>query len=621
MAKSTLQRRMQEKDTLFQTKNTLYYKDAVKKRKRLHLIRNLFVFLFCSLIPAFIYLPGILFPDYFQSNTLNSGYVITPDASKLYDLREFIKENPDLDLDNDGLSFAEEAAYNTDPWKRDTDNDGVEDKAEITLTGTNPALYVKDDFISRTLLVLQTENTEWNAPYILDGVTLIADSQESRAFGTVKKELSGTYRFVHFSGYAAFPSGEYAYKIEGDTFTLLSQTDKGFYISSDMEVIVLDGSISEVSRICFFDKDLGLIHNDILQKVVSVLPQIGFLTCEKTTTADVLLDDKMVVSYSGKDYIYTVKMAAETSKNSTTRFSYTQEKSDLDTLYAALDEKQIAFCSLLSPTDGEIIGIIYGYTENGNLLIASTEGESIGEIEISLYYASFVDLDGNIVLRTEFSFSGLGFCSDDGDHVSFYGYTPVISEPKETTAASVSATPTPGLFPVTPTETTKEKVEPSSTTADTPPAIEVTPTPKPTIAPTTVTPTPMPTKTPTVLPSPTPDMLPTPIVSEGSTVSASEVKTMVLSKINSLAGTNIPVNGDFTSSAQAIADANGQNTGSLPEGTTKAVFTISKSGAAEANVNTIISAIYPVYFNGHTEAIGAGITETSSGYYVVVLIK
>ncbi len=91
-------------------------------------------------------------------------------------------DDPDGDLDGDGLTNGEEAILGTDPNVADTDGDGLSDGAEVNTHGTNPLLADTDgDGLSDSVEINTHLTNPLAADTDSDGLT---DGQEINIYGT-----------------------------------------------------------------------------------------------------------------------------------------------------------------------------------------------------------------------------------------------------------------------------------------------------------------------------------------------------------------------------------------------------------------------------------------------------
>ena len=118
------------KQTVVYTIDGKAVKDKISKKGKVVLVTGLVI----VCLAGTIYVP----PLFYHTETDNSTMPITPDVSAIKTYQTYLKDHPDADFDNDGLKNALESENGTDPWKCDTDEDGVTDYAELYITETSP---------------------------------------------------------------------------------------------------------------------------------------------------------------------------------------------------------------------------------------------------------------------------------------------------------------------------------------------------------------------------------------------------------------------------------------------------------------------------------------------------
>lgn len=135
-----------------------------------------------------IYLPA-LFP---VPRFVGASATIT-DPLAIQTSQEYLKNNPDMDFDGDGLTNVQEAGHNTNPYKKDSDGDGVMDYAELFVTKTSPLRY--DNTMQATIQeALFSSGEKVNSPYKIYDVIVWPDQLEHRASGGMIRTVYG-YRF------------------------------------------------------------------------------------------------------------------------------------------------------------------------------------------------------------------------------------------------------------------------------------------------------------------------------------------------------------------------------------------------------------------------------------------
>ena len=88
----------------------------------------------------------------------------------------------------------------------------------------------------------------------------------------------------------------------------------------------------------------------------------------------------------------------------------------------SIEEKDTTFAvSLFNRNYGEFIAIVYGYTQDGNLLLADIDTlQPIGVLGITERANKVVTNKGEMLSRTYFDFDGFGFHSYNGDRICFF---------------------------------------------------------------------------------------------------------------------------------------------------------------------------------------------------------
>lgn len=94
---------------------------------------------------------------------------------------------------------------------------------------------------------------------------------------------------------------------------------------------------------------------------------------------------------------------------------------DYSYVIRTLDRGLCVAVSMYSPNVGEAEGVIYGYTPDGDLLVADPGSlKAAGTIHITEYAMRMMGRDGQIGQHTWFEWEGLGFDSlRNGDRIVF----------------------------------------------------------------------------------------------------------------------------------------------------------------------------------------------------------
>ena len=107
---------------------------------------------------------------------------------------------------------SKEQQIGSDPYRVDTDGDGIMDSSEVFLTETSPVIYNKT-LIEIAEKQMKDAGKSVQSPFKINNVVMWPDNIEARVYGSVVRTLNG-YRFCNFQGWAQFPEGGYAYEIE-----------------------------------------------------------------------------------------------------------------------------------------------------------------------------------------------------------------------------------------------------------------------------------------------------------------------------------------------------------------------------------------------------------------------
>ena len=131
------------------------------------------------------------------------------------------------------------------------------------------------------------------------------------------------------------------------------------------------------------------------------------------------LDDTFVDTRAN---LYAKYQKASTENLPESRFStYSEELSDLAEVYTFIDEGKCVMASMMSPTHGEVIVEVYGYTADGDRLVADPQVKRMsGSLKFQICCSRAISKDNKIVERSWFEFYGCGFDSHKGDLIGFY---------------------------------------------------------------------------------------------------------------------------------------------------------------------------------------------------------
>ncbi len=265
-----------------------------------------------------------------------------------------------------------------------------------------------------------SQGTTIQTPYKIDDIIFWPDDYSSKAFGAVVRTLSG-YRFWNFHGWVKFPEKVYAYTYDNGRFKDLKYRsyEDAWRIDTSDEVLLYPSPPQFVSLLTLPllgeftlpDSPLGRVMDKLLPD------EGGPVTCYRTVIGieeawaqPVAVAQLAVPSFDKSDY----------SRLNNDMHSLT----DLAWVYELLNNGQCAAVSMYSGSSGESIGIVYGYTRNGDLMVADESLQPAGMIRIDERARRMMDQDGNITQVSWFEWEGFGFDSARrGDKISFFAST------------------------------------------------------------------------------------------------------------------------------------------------------------------------------------------------------
>lgn len=403
----------------YSTSGRPIHHEKKKKKKSAHqYVTMAVVILFFGLI----YIPQFFMADEMVSSD-NSEIKIDGSAITLNNLA--LKNNPTKDFDGDGIDNSEETTKKTNPWEIDSDGDGLTDFCELYVTKTDQTKYDEDYLVSKQKELDEKKGKAVKSPYKIGNVILWADDYESKAYGSVVKTISG-YRFCNFNGYAQFPDsdGKYAYKVENGVRIPLSyrKEENAWRVSSGDTIEVYDNELETTVEFSFFGNKFYVSDNFATSLLSKILPNKGFITSMTKTKMDVEPDTRksVIIDIAKPDF----------DEDDTERFE-SNSKSLNDLQYLRETIKTDGSCvgvSLFNSEKGEYLAIAYGYTYEGDILLADMKTlKPVGVLGIEECSQKIMNEDGNIVTYSYFDFEGFGFDSKNGDRISFF--TASSSEP------------------------------------------------------------------------------------------------------------------------------------------------------------------------------------------------
>ena len=366
-----------------------------------------------------IYIP----PLFFREKGGESYDPLPTDATAIKTYQTYLKDSPELDFDNDGLSNDKEEEYGTNIWKIDSDGDGVTDSCEINITETSPTSS-SDVLAQMTAREDEEKGTSVGTPYKIDDIIMWPDNYSSKAYGGVVRTMYG-YRFCYFTGWVKFPVDGYAYKYVNGRHVPLQhrEAENAWKIEDSSEVRLFSAPLEYfyALNLPFLDT-IYMKEDNTAGKVLNfILPEKGgFVNCTKSADIDINPEES-------PDTVTEIRMPF-INRDDIGRFSKNMiSLSDLSTIRNQIASGNCVAVSLYSQNVGESIGIIYGYDARGNLLIANEELQPAGKILVSERAKKIMDKDGNVGQYTWYEWAGMGFSSAQGDRICFFSATSEIT--------------------------------------------------------------------------------------------------------------------------------------------------------------------------------------------------
>ena len=369
-----------------------------------------------------IYLPPMIIeePDMSYHASVDLSASADPEAMEL--AQSYMRNHPEADFDNDGLTNEEELNAGTGIYIVDNDFDGTSDYAELYLTESNPT--VPDDAILKFVINADNKNgTTVNTPFKVHDVVLWADNYEAKARGSVVKLPDGSYNFYRFQGWVQFPEDVVAaYEVDNGVQVELKKNESGyFYIDSpELKNVRIYGEQPETCYIISLLGNRFSTPDNIFFKFLSwIFPShgMGLITCRPALANDLdgTWDEVSVVND---------KSQYRASSFPNERFGFDQRLlTDLSGIMAEIDSGNNVIISLMSHQVGEVIVEVYGYTSRNNLLVCDpSTGEDLGIINIDILPERMLDQSGSIEEYEHFAFNGCGYSSEARHRIVILDY-------------------------------------------------------------------------------------------------------------------------------------------------------------------------------------------------------
>lgn len=358
-----------------------------------------------------IYLPPMLIEE--PNLTYRASVDMRQDADRqAMELAQvYLRNNPDADFDNDGLTNEAELNAGTGVYIPDNDNDGTTDYAELYLTETNP-IMADTSAIDFVMNADNKTGSAVNTPFKVHDVVMWADDYTSKARGGAIKLSDGSYNFYHFKGWVQFPEAPVAaYKAVNGIQIKLEKNENGYFYIDDSSLVnvrIYTEQPQACHLISFWGKGYQIPDNFFGKALSFIFPSKGFglITCKPALVND--FDGTWDETAVANDII-----KVRLGNFSETRFGRDQQLlTDLSTIFAHIDDGDNVIIQLMSHEVGEIYLEVYGYTNRNNLLVCDpTTGENLGVINISVIGERYLDQSGTITNYEHFYFDGCGYNS------------------------------------------------------------------------------------------------------------------------------------------------------------------------------------------------------------------
>lgn len=351
-----------------------YSDDGDIKRVGIRTSKNWLIIIGAILaLVAIIYVPSFFYKPASNGEELK----INLKQNAIAEYNNYLKEHPDYDFDEDGISNGQEIKNGTDPRNIDSDNDGISDFVELYVSGTNP-LAADSWLVKYSKSAAEEAGKSVNSPYKVNDVVMWPKDWESRAKGSVVKTLNG-YRFCDFTGWAQFPMDYKAYKIKDGIHVALEylSEEKAYKITDDCEIVLSPDELDTAYQFSFFGKT-SIIKSSFFGKIFNfLLPNnSGFIACKKIASIDVdpIEPTETKIDILKLDYLNLPDARYGKNMNKLT---------NLASVYNSIKNGKCVLMSIYIEGEGEVILEVYGYDSEGSLLVADPGSQtSIGKFKV-----------------------------------------------------------------------------------------------------------------------------------------------------------------------------------------------------------------------------------------------
>lgn len=421
-----------------------------------------------AVILGFLYLPACVKEP---TKSLSNSKVTTLNNEMIRTATTYFNTYPDEDFDGDGLSNSLEISYGTNPYSCDSDGDGLTDYTEIYNLNTSPMTWNRNlqNFVAS---IDESNEATTGTPYKIGNVILWADNLYSKSYGGVVKVIDG-YQFSNFNGWAQFPDNGYAYQyVDGIHKKLEYRADSNAYrIDGTMRVVFFSEDMEKHYRFEAFG-NVSYLDDDTFGEILDfILPDYGnkaFLKCYPVMDCDKVGVDRQDVVLEIKTPEYEL---------TDDRFSKNDESFEtLSKVFTYINAGKNVAASLYLDNHGETLIDIYGYTSDGDLLIADLETLTpCGVLSINEKCGRRMDANNVVSIQQWFTFNGIGYGTQNWSRLVFlfdessdFDGTPFVPNMSNgnTDEQPTATTETPE---VTTAATTATEVPPETTVSETEP--------------------------------------------------------------------------------------------------------------------------------------------------------
>lgn len=349
------------------------------------------------------HLPSLIYnalPERYQT-TPDTKHTITVNTDTAELIDQVLVSNPDADFDGDGIPNNEDSA----PYDLDADSNGIVDG-----TSADEAASITEE------TVIQSGNAQFSVTGLSGGVMYFRNMYVASISGWVKftGETGVPYLYdgVHWELADSYTEGDsvFVYMEDGNRLMFLPEaSERVTSVTIFGKTFSYAGAANEsgAANLRFFRHVADAFFKSVYPKASLYAYNIG--SWRNTTVYHKSLEESPTVAPS---VIGSYTLTEE-------RFAvYDNSLSALEEVYALIDGGHTAVCSLQG-TQGEALGIVYGYDYLGNLYVADAETQQpCGIIYITPHSQLTAGAD-EIMLRAYFTFEAFGFSSKNGDRLVF----------------------------------------------------------------------------------------------------------------------------------------------------------------------------------------------------------